>query len=871
MGGLPEDEQKSVWAETERNWWHTFEEDNHHLYAKSEQKYQRQASILKSELEQLTAQRSYLTDRKERLAKELTQVEEELARTVDACENKVTILNSLERDYRKGEQKRLEKRSQVATAMEEFFGMKQGREDSAVPSQRVRDHLREVIDDAARSHFINSDRDAAQAEALAQANRVAWATQSLPLLESSRHSPSDHHLVNVVDADGHVIGPVKRIEPWNHWVQAIQNRDIQREVKIRRGRRFTQDHLDGIYDRTEAKGVKWLACMIQATGEVQSRRCQSCDKNQGAFDDCVVLGGHMFQKCGNCEWNRQGCHMASDQEDSKESTHVDKSGSETEALALREAPARRPYQPTRTYKSESSLGACQEPFQLPTPKENRFGQPQPTSTGFTAANARSRRPSLDLPTPFFVSAENSPPPGTDNTEITRKNLSLRHNGTVYVFPECVEGVPLAKIDERHPYWDPRWPSVQSIIQPQLDSWRIKFDEASKKKARGEGGSAKFQTGRQVNRGVKILEFLEEGDISPYQLLSKKYTHTGKGTITAYDTLFRMCETLGELAKFRLDISPVEWLRHRLHELIHELGADFNYSKIMHDFYHDPKLAALRDKNGFKSIGRPSGFRAGQNNGKNANPLSAKSSPEGAKKRKSKHSQPDTSRATSSAGHSPLSFFDDYNPPLLLSNSTPHATEPALVKAYTPKRLKPLSPASTAPDDEFGTGAVSETDSYSGAPLHNLDWRIYQVKSRICASNVAVTQYWHWKEDKRVFEHQVLRDVGKSTTWGVLRPPIDFHVPLDDIIQVDWNLDSLRVHFIMRPFGSVMSIQDDRPRGDVMASFKRSTTMRRFLSYCRQRRLKLVKVTSNDMEQRWRAMEAEELPLTDDEATSRSWG
>ncbi|KAG7408880.1 hypothetical protein Forpe1208_v012008 [Fusarium oxysporum f. sp. rapae] len=95
-------------------------------------------------------------------------------------------------------------------------------------------------------------------------------------------------LVDIVDADGNVIGPAEQIEPWNQWVEGIQELEIRRPVKIRRGRRFNTTHLAGIYERTEAKGVKWLSCMIQATGAIQAKRCLSCDKNQGAFDDSII-------------------------------------------------------------------------------------------------------------------------------------------------------------------------------------------------------------------------------------------------------------------------------------------------------------------------------------------------------------------------------------------------------------------------------------------------------------------------------------------------------------------------------------------------------------------------------------------------------
>ncbi|KAK2605902.1 hypothetical protein QQS21_003742 [Conoideocrella luteorostrata] len=877
MNALPEDEQRSVWSETERNYWHNFDRENALSHAASEEEYQKQALEVKDKLDALTSKRTHLTQRQERLSKELTQVEEELARVIEDCDDNVTLLNTLEQEYRQREQEKLEKRSQVAITMERFFRVKQG-EDPDAPSKRDREHLREILKNTVTKG--NSDRHAVHAKALQQANEMA--TKALPSPVKPTTLPRSHAqstkqpdsvLVDVVDADGHIIGPVERIDPWNQWVETIQDLAIKRQVKIRRGRKFTKDHLANIYDRSEAKGVKWIACMIQATGQVQQQRCLSCDKNQGAFDDCIILGGPLFQKCGNCEWNRQGCHMpmgnsaAYNSNDSKPYGHPHGIDKGTGSLALRGLPSNHGRQAIRPYTShEAESATATEPIQqMPTPKEHRE-HPFPSSNhhvnggGFTPANARARPPSDEIPTPTIPSAENSPQPTTTLSEITRSNLILRHNGSIYTYPECVEGVPLAKINQNHPYWDPRWPSVQSIIAPQLELWRAKNNEAVTKNSRGEGGSAKFQTGRQVNRGIKILEFLEEGEISPYQLLAKQYTHTGKGTITAYDTLFRMCETLGELAKFRLDISPIEWLRHRLHEIIQEEGVNFNYSKTMHDFYHDPKLAALRDQNGFKSIGRPSGYKAGQSSGKVTS-----GTPPAFKKRKSMHSQTDTPRATPSASHSPLTFQEEYNRSPIPSNGVPYTAEPAFNTAHPlQKRLKPLSPVS-APNDEFYTDGISDADSWSGAPLQDLDWRVCQVKTRLFTSNTSVTQYWHWKEDKRVFEYQVLKDTN-PIAWGLLRPPMDFNIPLDDIVQVDWNIDALQVHFVMSQFSSAKTKLDGKPRGDVMGAFKRETTMRRFLSYCRQRRLKLMKTTADEMEQRWAAMQSEKMPYTDEEAS-----
>ncbi|KAG5929527.1 hypothetical protein E4U42_005554 [Claviceps africana] len=934
MATLSGEEQRAVWHETERNFWQRFDDENGFHHAKSEARYRTQAADMEDQLADFTKRRAQLADRQELLSKELTLVQEQLARVAEACDNKVAELYTLEQDYRRAEQQNLERRGQIATKMKNFFHDKGGLpyRDASSSSRPERQGFHDIVKNEPRRVF--PDRDAIHAQALQQANEVAESTPpsfSAKPYMSAPEFQRRHALAHVVDCDGHAIGPVEDVEPWNHWVETMRQVPVKRQVKIRRGRKFTQNHLATIYDRSEPKGVKWIACMIQATGQLQQQRCHCCDKNQGVFDDCVILGGPLFQKCGNCEWNRQGCHRSMTTK--TPSPNAQSGIGRPQVLGFREPPppplalGRRPFRSTDGPCASHETADDLEPFQLPTPKEHGFSnqwhpynhhqhqnhqdhhhqqqqqrqqqqqqrqqqqeqeqeqeqqeqeqqeqeqeqehqqhQRYSAPSGFTPANAHSRP--CEMPTPTSNSAELTPRPPTAQAEITKSNLVLRHNGVVYTYPECVAGVPLAKIDQDHPYWDPRWPSIQSIIAPQLEEWKVKHQKALVEKAKGEGGSKKEQTLRQVNRGNLVLDFLDQGEISPYQLLSKRYTRTGKGNITAYDTVFRMCKTLLELANFRLDMSPVEWLRHRLHEIIVEDGPDFNYARTMHDFYHDPKFAALRVKNGFRSIGRPSGFRAGQGSGKRAKKRANAKSMTNATRRNKVHPQTPTPQTTPSASGSPISLQEDYAPSPISNNGNelPPAAESAPYMAVL-GGLQTLIPVSAPLNDEFYTDGFTDTDSRSGAPLARLDWRVYQVKTRLSTSHTDVTQYWHWKEDRRVFEHQVLRDT-KAVMGDLLRAPVDFDIPLDEIIQVDWNIDALQVHLVMSSFGSSkMSNRDGKPRGDVMASFKRETTMRRFLSYCRQRRLKLSKITADDMEQRWAAMQSETLPMADDEASS----
>ncbi|PHH59106.1 hypothetical protein CDD81_3801 [Ophiocordyceps australis] len=870
---LPPDEHRSVWDETEHNFWKNFETEQEAQVAKAENEFQKSTSDTRFLIASMTGKRSQLVERREWLAKELSSIDREIACLNQACDEKCATLALQEREFRRGEQERLENRDKIRQKMQKFFKLKRKELHDTINTPRV--NQSELVQRASSDHDqVIVSSSAQPSPTLIQPRRTPLPNKDTrPLavhqLVSTPATPapvqdglSTETIVNVTDADGNVIGPVKRIEPWNQWVREILHKPIKRSVKIRRGRKFNQDHLASIYDRSEGKGVKWLSCMIQATGDILPQRCHSCDKNQGAFDDCIVLGGPLFQKCGNCEWNRQGCHRPLMSRSSNAGTpqreQPIKNLDEHEAAADEAMAASKAEGPSIV--ALDGLG--------PSAGRRDAGQHASSgftpANGFTAANSGScRPPSQDRSTPTANSVDGSPrhtpsESGEFLGEITRENLVLQHDGSVYTYPEIVEGVPVGKIDQTHPYWELGWPCIKSVIEPQLASWRDKNMVAQEAKARGEGGSSKFQTGRQVNRGIRILEFLESGEISPYQLVAKKFMNTGKGAIISYDTLFRLCETLSELAKFNLDVTPVEWLRHRLHEIKVEKGSGFNVSRTVHDFYHDPKLSALRSKNGFKNIGRPSGPKYGGGNG----------TPQGSlRKRKSINSQMDTPRGSPTALHSPFAvhgpdgYLQEHSLEACVALGDGTRREPPV------KRLRPLSPPCTREQDEaFGQYAdFSDIDSCSGAAVAWEDWRLYQVKTRLFTSSTSVTQYWNWKERERILEHQVLKETD-PVSWGLYRDPIDFCVRLDDVDEVRWNVDALQVHLTMSPLEKKASKLDGRPRGDVLVAFKRERTIRRLLEFFRSKKIKLVEVSPEEMDENWGRIKSEKLPDNDDDAS-----
>ncbi|KAM0200851.1 hypothetical protein ACHAPA_004849 [Fusarium lateritium] len=1036
---LPEGEQMSIWNETERNFWVNLRNKKATENDKIEKDFQNSINEVRLKLSELTGQRSQLRESQSRLARELAKVEAELARTTDECEEKADRLVRIEQDYHASRQKRVEAQRDIWIKMRRFFRQKRG-EDPDAPDHRGPESEGLVLPDELPG--LSSAPNASNTPIEPGPQRHTTGPTNAEPLHEDHDDPMEgvernETLVNIVDADGNVIGPVEEVEAWNQWVEGIQQLEIRRPVKIRRGRRFNGANLSSIYERTEAKGVKWLACMIQATGEIQSKRCLSCDKNQGAFDDCIIVGGDLYQKCGNCEWNRQGCHGASgdtiDILASKERARREKgkevgvdeisapSSSETvrqtvevqptpestlqpqpeqvsrieeqisvqsrphslqpiphrtleqlpdrqpeqqpEQVAERQPerileqqpeqllerqPEKRPEPPSEQppsqlsnrfqevisakapersvevapmrvaegpreiasrpvhdpprelssrpttaprldYAPERLVDSANSPLPTPNqilprpremqrsalpssaprhthdilhpsteidayPKDNRSSnatykprEPEQMPTpqeyrvtpGFTPANIRSRPPSSEQgrPTPPSLPIDpssqppDSPPaPLPVEEEITRENMVLKNDGVVYTYPECVEGVPLVKITETHPYWEPNWPNVKTLIEPQLARWKEKHQAAIDAGPKQEkGGSSKYQIGRQVNRGAKILEFHENGPISPYQLLSKKYIHSGKGGITSYDTLFRLSETMSELEKFNLDISPVDWMRQRLHELIQTQGANFNLPRTIHDFYHDSKLTRLRYKHGFKNIGRPSGvMKARLSHG------SPSSTPKPLQKRKSMHSMPTTPREDSFTEQSPL--------PSQLSSALPTPTagpQPAF-STHLNKKPKYLPPAPGPVHDEFQFENWSDTDSHSGGGITKYDWRLSTVKSRLYTSHPNVTQYWTWIDQISCFQHQVLKDIDPAK-WGLFRDEIDFHIYLEEVEQIVWNIEALRVHIIVKK-GVNGEASNNKNRGDVMASFPRPRTIRRFLFFCRERRVKMAKLS-----------------------------
>lgn len=852
--------ERLEWDVVEADFWDRFNSSHVEAEAKAEREWQEVQTAIRVDMAALSGRRSLLSETKLRLARELMATEQEFAEVVNAGSEKADKLHKLECEHRQKQLQRQRYQEQVAQDMVQWF--QQGRQggkgafSTELPPIRDKSPLTMQRPEAERAVAGFGGTPDGRRRPLPGAPPPQ---APLPIPRQPHPGrvivPDTEALVDIVDFEGDVIGCVRRVEPWNQWVQAILQLPIKRPVKIRYGRKFNNEQLTNIYERVDAKGVKWVACMIQATGNIQERRCQTCEKNQGAFADCIVVGGSQFAKCGNCEWNRQGCHagnsldiampireyVRNEEPPVMRASRLESSPSlARRVLAAQEALARSSGQSGTNYLAEAPSPGSRAYYANET--AHAAGQSSRRqsllSTGFTPANAPSgttQSPRQTFPS-ASTSGQGSPLLVDDSLEITPADLVLRHNGQVYTYPPCMEGVPVEKIDPNHPYWDPKWDEPVGVIEPKLRMWQEKLAEVNAARERGEKtGSARYQNGRQVARGHTMMQFLQHGEINPYQLLSKRYMTGTRGSITSYDTLYRLCETLEELAKYQVPVKPLDWVRQRLHELIESQGPSFNLAKTMHDFYNDRKLTAARHKAGYRNIGRPAGIKMPPRAGK------GDQTPD-SRKRKS----PGPGRESVSR-QSPAADSTLMDGPMAAPGSRGREKRQKSI-SYPPERSLVDRAGNEmdeeagddeqedAQEDELNEDSWSDADSWSGAELSPDDFRVYQVRSRLYTSSEKVTQYLAYVDEKEMFEHQVLKDTD-PIAWGVHRQPIDFHFDLDDLFQVVWNKDSLRVYLVLSD--DQVAAKDGKPRGSMMVAFKRERTKRRFLLFCRHKEVDLV--------------------------------
>lgn len=431
---------------------------------------------------------------------------------------------------------------------------------------------------------------------------------------------------------------------------------------------------------------------------------------------------------------------------------------------------------------------------------------------------------------------NTPAPESiiaDEHEITRETLVLRDNGLVITEPPMFAGVPLEKINENHPFWNPEWEPLERTVQAALDKWKERLENLRNKPDAVR--HTMFLANRQVNRGQSVLDFIRDGCFHPLQFANREMMDKFYKTFINYDTVFRLVNVHEELKKFDLGVTPLQWLRQRLYEISVAQGDKFSLSKTTHDLYHDSKLKALREKHGFGNIGRPSGYKVGD-----------KSGAKGAPKLKPKKETPDQSpvdqggsRRRSRRSIGQVDAEDDTLRPAAVTGS--EYLDP--VTPRLPKRPRLDSVASRVKQEEDLAAQESEAiladleyegyssrDSFSNGRIMHLDFRVHQIKTRVLTTRPNVTQYWTWKPEEHKFEHQVLRDVHPNVTWGYYREPDRFSCDLGQIKEIRYASDGQKI----------MVVRTDEKSGDMFVFFKRERTKKRFLAFVKKKGVRLVR-------------------------------
>ena len=213
--------------------------------------------------------------------------------------------------------------------------------------------------------------------------------------------------------------------------------------------------------------------------------------------------------------------------------------------------------------------------------------------------------------------------GNSVASSTTVKMVLTNDGHTYTAPECLRGVPMQKIDPSHEYWDDGWEDLEAKATMQIQLLQEKLDLKRRANPGIRDGAPEISPIRQIiRRWEEIRDFIQTGEISPYQLLNKRYMKMGAGSISTVDTLFRFVGTLKTLHAVKTGLTPLEpldWLRCRLWEIVLQEDRRFNFAKTLQEFYTDPKFAALRVEQGLGNVGRPRVVRSSTGSAMNHTP------------------------------------------------------------------------------------------------------------------------------------------------------------------------------------------------------------------------------------------------------------
>ncbi|KAL1875746.1 hypothetical protein VTK73DRAFT_9867 [Phialemonium thermophilum] len=880
MAGVADKDSAALWDEIEAKYWRSIQAVRAREDREYKEAYQAKAQPVTIELTELYLERHRLEDQLKAVNERCREAESrltELENENEKYEQYVTKQRALDDEekrswfetYRAGECPQPSRESDESTAADELVDRQ---EDSSVelsspPSSAAISPPESEVE--APEQHKDPETQATGPQAIGGPN-CPTDIDKTPAEPETRDTPTG---IEICDADGRTIGELQRLNRDNPRIDKICRFPPKRRVQVRPGRSFTAEHLKDVHSPADNRLSKWFSCYIQAAGQVQAQPCQFCTKGSGPFSECVIIGGE-FPRCSNCEWGRQGCHGASVEGNTGTRHNLGGNTGSSSAAEVDSGQATSPGNIAGSAPSNGTRGvrmkrtprhlSMQRVDDLYSPASAEEGRGQ-VKSNLTKATAKEKTGDLEEPAPN--TPENHPSyEGQVLPEITKDTLELRHDDVVFTDPPCMRGVPLIKITPEHAYWEPDWTSLEEEVRTQLEKAKERRDQCYLDRTMPSHN--KHLANRQVNRGEAVLKFLRDGDFHPYQLIGKEWITK---SVFHYDILFRMVQTLTELAKFDVEIRPSDWLRQRLHEIYSKDCDRFDLAKALQNMYHDPKLVHLRVKNGFGNIGRPPGGKSKKDiEGVNGSATHRNES-NGTKKRKEPHVTPKKTGVEQAQVTTPSPSLGPAQRASRRKDQRNSAESSATKKRQQQqegrselhqeqlqKKQKiehhPVGnkPSSAILQRDLEYDGYTSTDSFSGDRVVRIDWRVYQIKTRRMTSNPAVTQYWHWLDEadndegeSPFFEHQVLGDVSKNkVSWGVYKEPNDFHLRLGELTEATYSPDSQKVIFSTRPMPGAA------PRGDLLAHFKRENTKRRFLRFIRTKGVPLVRTNKEYIESAW---------------------
>ncbi|KAK0704563.1 hypothetical protein B0H67DRAFT_648992 [Lasiosphaeris hirsuta] len=135
-------------------------------------------------------------------------------------------------------------------------------------------------------------------------------------------------------------------------------------------------------------------------------------------------------------------------------------------------------------------------------------------------------------------------------------------------------------------------------------------------------------------------------------------------------------------------------------------------------------------------------------------------------------------------------------------------------------------------DDVKDGYIS-TDSLTGDPVTNLEWRVNKVKHRKFETSGTVTQYLHWANEEKM-------------------PYIGFYLRLEELNGIIYAEKSNKIIVRTREISGV------EYRGRVLLSFKRNQSKCRLLDFIRDLGIQLLEITPENIATVWKDMRSEDL-------------